>query len=107
MARTLYFKRRIQKLANRKARYALQAPRDSLKCQFSRSLYKTMLSNADCRVQLRSTLQTVKEAAADKISTTTVENVTCKVAAEWLICKALKVWRDSVGQLLKCVRYVN
>ena len=66
-----------------------------------------MLSNADCRVQLRSALQTVEEAAVAKISTTTVKNVTCKEAAERLICKALKVRRDSVGQLLKCVRYVN
>ena len=66
-----------------------------------------MLSSADCREQLRRALQTVEEAAADKISTTTVENVTCKVAAERLICNSLKVRRDSVGQLLKCVRYVN
>ena len=65
-----------------------------------------MLSNADCRVQLLNELETVAEAATDKISTTTVDNVAYKVAAERLICRALKVRRQSVGQLHAEVRTI-
>ena len=65
-----------------------------------------MLSNGDGRVKLRGAIETVQVGAA-KLLSRKVLHVACRVAAERLIFKALKVRNDHAGQPLRCVRSVN
>ena len=91
---------------NRKARYALDAPKEAEKRQFIRNLYGKLLSNVDFTVQLCEQLKHIQERLAD-MSEGTLATTACRIAAERLVWKALQARKATAGELLKCVRYVN
>ena len=96
----------IAKTAKR-ARYVLTEPKTDVKEKYVQNMKKRIHSKPTLKRKLLHAFRSSRKPLADKIKPSKLCNAVSNIAARKLLNKVLKVRKQSVGELLSCIRSVT
>ena len=95
----------IAKTAKR-ARYVLTVPKTDVKEKYVQNMKTNIHSKPTLKRKLLHAFRSSRKPLADKIKPSKLCNAVSNIAARILLNKVLKVRKQSVGELLSCIRSV-
>ena len=106
--KTAYRKQNKQKFSvAKKARYYLNEPKADKKELYVRNLRNSIASNSGLRRKLLRAFKSSRQPLAAKIKQSKLTKAVSNIASRKLLHSVLKVWKQSAGELLRCIRSVN
>ena len=103
-----YSKQNKQKISiAQKARYYLTEPKADKKELYVQNLKKSISSQSALRKKLLRAFKVSRQPLAEKIKESKLAKAVLNIASRKLLHSALKLRKQSAGELLKCIRSVN
>ena len=104
----LYRKKNKQRISTaKKARYVLTEPKIDVKEKYVKNMKRNISSKPTLKRKLLHAFRSSRKPVADKVKPSKLCNAVCNIAARKLLNKVLKARKQSVGELLSCIRSVT
>ena len=104
----LYRKKNKQRISiAKKARYVLTEPKIDVKEKYVKNMKINISSKPTLKLKLLHAFRSSRKPLADKVKPSKLCNAVSNIAARKLLNKVLKVRKQSVGELLSCIRSVT
>ena len=104
----LYRKKNKQRISiAKKARYVLTEPKIDVKEKYVKNMKRNISSKPTLKRKLLHAFRSSRKPLADKVKPSKLCNAVSNIEARKLLNKVLKVRKQSVGELLSCIRSVT